>query len=189
MAAESSRVALGTSAPDFTLPDAEGAMVSLRDFSGSEGYLVVFMCNHCPYVQHIAAGFARLARAFIEKGIAVVAINPNDAVAYPEDSVEKMAEYAKRYSYPFPYLCDESQEVARQYQAVCTPDFFLFDKERKLVYRGQMDASRPGNSIPVTGEDLGAAVDAVLEGGLVSQAQRPSIGCSIKWKEETLSPS
>jgi len=169
-------------APDFTLPDTDGRMVSLSDFEGAPALLVAFICNHCPYVKHIRQGFADFAREYQDRGLAVVAINSNDAERYPDDSPEAMAREKEEAGYTFPYLFDETQEVARAYRAACTPDFFLFDGERRLVYRGQFDDSRPGNDVPVTGRDLRAAVDAVLEGRPVPEEQRASIGCNIKWK-------
>jgi len=143
---------------------------------------VIFMCNHCPYVKHVAGGLAALAREYQRKGVAVVGINPNDAANYPDDAPEKMAEEVKARGYTFPYLYDETQAVAKAYRAACTPDFYLFDKRRKLVYRGQMDSSRPNSGLPVTGEDLRAALDAVLTGRPLPSNQKPSIGCNIKWK-------
>jgi peroxiredoxin len=175
-------LSLGTEAPDFRLPDANGKTVSLADFRSAPALLVIFMCNHCPYVKHVAAGVAQLAHDYQARGVAVVGINSNDAEEYPDDSPKKMAEEIRARGYTFPYLVDESQEVAKAYCAACTPDFFLFDKDRKLVYRGQMDSSRPGSNIPVTGEDLRAALDAVLAGTPVAAEQRPSLGCNIKWK-------
>jgi peroxiredoxin len=174
--------ALGTPARDFRLPDTEGKIVSLDDFKGSPALLVVFMCNHCPFVKHILDGFAALAAEYAEKGAAIVAINPNDVSEFPEDSPEMMAKIAREKNFAFGYLYDESQQVAKAYRASCTPDFFLFDAERKLAYRGQMDDSRPGNDLPVTGTDLRAALDAVLEGKPAPAKQIPSIGCNIKWK-------
>jgi peroxiredoxin len=173
---------LGTPAPYFMLPDPKGKRVSLDDFRDAKALLVVFMCNHCPYVKHIRSALAQFAREYQPKGLAMVGINSNDAAAYPDDSPEKMAEEIRSVGYTFPYLYDATQEVAKAYRAACTPDFFLFDRNRKLVYRGQFDGSRPGNNVPVTGEDLRAAVDAVLEGRPVSTEQRPSMGCNIKWK-------
>jgi peroxiredoxin len=173
---------LGTPAPGFTLPDPDGRVAGLSDFAGAPALLVMFLCNHCPYVQHIRAALAALAREYMDRGAAFVAINPNDAQAYPDDSPARMKEEAAAAGYLFPYLVDEAQTAARAYRAACTPDFFLFDRERKLAYRGQFDDSRPGNGIPVTGEDLRAALDAVLAGRPPSGQQRPSIGCSIKWK-------
>jgi len=178
----STMLPLNTPAPDFSLPDTEGKTVSLIDFKGAPGLLVIFMCNHCPYVKHVRQGLAQLAREYQPKGLAIVGINSNDVANYPEDSPAKMAEEVKLAGYTFPYLYDETQEVAKAYKAACTPDFFLFDGERKLVYRGQLDDSRPDNGIPVTGKDLRAAADAVLAGTAVPDEQKPSMGCNIKWK-------
>jgi peroxiredoxin len=180
-ARESRMLALGTPAPDFALADATGKRFALKDFAGSRGLLVAFICNHCPYVKHLLDGFVAFAREYGPKGIAIVAINPNDAASYPEDSAQNMVRIAAQKGFTFPYLIDESQAVAMAYQAICTPDFFLFDAARKLAYRGQFDASRPGNGLPVTGGDLRAAADALL-GGRILDRQIPSIGCSIKWK-------
>jgi peroxiredoxin len=173
---------LGTPAPDFRLPDPSGKMVSLADVSGAPALLVMFLCNHCPYVKHVRSEIARLAREYQPRGVAVVAINANDVQKYPADSPEKMAEEAVSAGYTFPYLLDESQEIAKACRAACTPEFYLFDRDRKLVYRGQLDDSRPGNDVPVTGKDLRQALDALLEGRPVSERQVPSIGCNIKWK-------
>ncbi|ASV74532.1 Alkyl hydroperoxide reductase and/or thiol-specific antioxidant family (AhpC/TSA) protein [Thermogutta terrifontis] len=173
---------LGAKAPDFALPDTEGRIVRLSDFDGAPALLVIFMCNHCPYVKHIADHLAQFTKEFQAKGVAIVGINSNDAASYPDDSPEKMREEVKLRGYTFPYLYDETQEVAKAYRAACTPDFFLFDKERRLVYRGQYDDSRPGNGIPVTGKDLRAAIEAVLAGRPVPPDQKPSLGCNIKWK-------
>jgi peroxiredoxin len=173
---------LGTSAPDFALPDPQGKIISLAEFKGAPALLVVFMCNHCPYVQHVRQGFAHLARDFQARGVGVVGINANDVRNYPADSPAKMRDEIKTAGYTFPYLYDESQTVAKAYRAACTPDFFLFDQERKLVYRGQMDDSRPGNGLPVTGQDLRNALEAVLAKKPVPLNQKPSIGCNIKWK-------
>ena len=178
----SKMLALGVSAPDFNLPDIEGDMVSLADFKESPALLVIFMCNHCPFVKHILSVLVELIKEYQAKGVAVVGINSNDVANFPDDSPEKMAKIAKKAGFTFPYLFDESQAVAKAYHAACTPDFFLFDKERKLVYRGQMDDSRPGNDIPVTGLDLIKAMDAVLAGREVGSEQKPSMGCNIKWK-------
>jgi peroxiredoxin len=178
----STMLALGTAAPGFRLPDTTGKIVSLEDFAGSKALLVVFMCNHCPYVKHVRQRFVELAKEFQSRGAAVVAISANDAVAHPDDGPQRMAEEARSLGFSFPYLYDESQAVAKAYRAACTPDFFLFDARRRLVYRGQMDDSRPGNGKPVTGKDLREAVDAALTGGQVSATQRPSLGCNIKWK-------
>jgi len=174
---------LGTTAPDFALPDVvSGKTVSLTDFSKAPALLVMFICNHCPYVKHVQAGMAQMAKDFQARGVGVVAISSNDVQNYPDDSPEKMKEEAVRAGYTFPYLFDGSQSVARAYRAACTPDFFLFDAEHKLVYRGQMDDARRGNSLPVTGKSLRDAVDAVLESKPVSPHQIPSLGCNIKWK-------
>ena len=178
----STMLPLGTPAPDFSLPDTKSNIISIDDFKDTPALLVIFMCNHCPFVKHILKGMVELVKKYQEKGVAVVGINSNDVVSFPEDRPEMMAKIAKAAGYTFPYLYDETQEVAKAYRAACTPDFFLFDKKRKLVYRGQMDDSRPGNNIPVTGIDLRAALDAVLAGGKVSDKQKPSIGCNIKWK-------
>jgi len=173
---------LGTRAPEFQLPDTNGKTVSLADLKNTPALLVVFMCNHCPFVKHIRAGLAQLARDYQPRGLAMVGISSNDVANYPADSPAKMAEEARAAGYVFPYLYDESQEVAKAYRAACTPDIYLFDKDQRLVYRGQFDDSRPGNSIPVTGKDLRAAIDAVLAGKPVPANQKPSIGCNIKWK-------
>ncbi len=173
---------LGATAPSFELADPSGRRVSLESFDGSPALLVAFICSHCPFVKHVRAGFASLAAEYQKRGVAVVAIASNDAKAYPEDGPEGMAAEAKEVGYTFPYLFDETQEVAKAYGAACTPDFFLFDRERRLFYRGQMDGSRPGNGVPVTGEDLRRALDAVLDGQPAPEVQRPSLGCNIKWK-------
>ena len=173
---------LGTKAPDFRLPDPSGKTSSLTDFKGAPALLVVFMCNHCPYVKHIRGGLAKLARDYQPRGVAVVGINSNDVANYPADSPAKMAEEVASAGYVFPYLYDETQAVAKAYHAACTPDLYLFDKDQRLVYRGQFDGSRPGNGIAVTGKDLRAALDAVLAGKPVASDQKPSIGCNIKWK-------
>lgn len=179
----STMLPLGTPAPDFRLPEpATGRLVSRDDFAGAPALLVAFLCNHCPYVKHVQAGFAAFAKEYAGRGLAIVGISANDAEAYPEDAPARLAEEAARAGYVFPYLHDETQAVAKAYRAACTPDFFLFDAERRLAYRGQFDDSRPGNRIPVTGRDLRAAADAVLAGHPVPGEQRPSIGCNIKWK-------
>ena len=178
----STMLPLGTAAPDFELPDTNGKLVSLPNFKDAPALLVVFMCNHCPYVIHLRAGLAQLARDYAPKNVAIVGINANDAKNYPDDNPAKMKEEVKSAGYIFPYLYDEKQTVAKSYHAACTPDFFLFDHGRRLVYRGQFDVSRPGNGIPVTGKDLRAALDAVLAGKTTSEFQAPSIGCNIKWK-------
>jgi peroxiredoxin len=178
----STMLALGTKAPDFELPDTGGKMVSLKDFAGSKALLVVFMCNHCPYVKHIIDKFVEIAREYQSKGVAVVGINSNDVDNFPDDSPENMTATAKAKGFTFPYLYDENQETAKAYKAACTPDFFLFDANRKLVYRGQLDDSRPGSGKPVTGADLKAAMGAVLANKKVLELQKPSMGCNIKWK-------
>jgi peroxiredoxin len=178
----STMLPLGTAAPDFNLPDTNGKLVSLAEFKTASALLVVFMCNHCPYVIHIRAGLAQLARDYAPKNVGIVGVNANDAKNYPDDSPAKMKDEVKNAGYIFPYLYDEKQVVAKSYHAACTPDFFLFDRGRRLVYRGQFDASRPGNGIPVTGKDLRAALDAILAGKIPSEFQAPSIGCNIKWK-------
>jgi peroxiredoxin len=179
---ESKMLPLGTTAPSFRLPDTDGRLVSLDDLKGSQGYLIMFICNHCPYVKHVRQELARLGDDYSKKGIAVVAINSNDIISYPDDRPEMMAFEKKEQKYNFPYLFDETQEVAKAYSAACTPDFYLFNGEKKLVYRGQLDDSRPGSGVPVTGKDLRNALDAVLSNKPVSAQQRPSLGCNIKWK-------
>ena len=179
----SKMLSLGTSAPDFNLPDIKGDMVSSGDFKEAPALLVIFMCNHCPFVKHILSVLVELIQEYQAKGVSVVGINSNDAGNFPQDSPEMMARLAKETAFTFPYLYDQSQDVAKAYHAACTPDFFLFDKTRKLVYRGQMDDSRPGNNIPVTGLDLIKAIDAVLAGREVNAEQKPSMGCNIKWKQ------
>jgi len=181
-AVNSTMLPLGTAAPDFKLADTEGALVARDDFRDAPALLVMFICNHCPYVVHIRDGLAAFGRDYQARGLAMVAINSNDVRAYPDDRPEKMREERERAGYVFPYLYDETQAVARAYRAACTPDFFLFDGERRLVYRGQFDDSRPSSGRPVTGADLRAAVDAVLAGHVPDGEQRPSIGCNIKWK-------
>jgi peroxiredoxin len=173
---------LGTAAPDFRLPDATGKFVSAHDFRDAPALLVMFICNHCPFVKHIRSGLAQFAKEYHARGLAIVAINSNDATTYPDDSPAKMAEEVRRAGYTFPYLYDETQAVAKAYGAACTPDFFLFDRDCRLVYRGQFDDSRPGNDRPVTGADLRTACDAVLAGRPVAPDQKASIGCNIKWK-------
>jgi peroxiredoxin len=180
-AVNSTMLPLGTAAPDFQLPDVGGKMVSAADFRGKP-LLVMFICNHCPYVKHIRAGLAQLGRDYLPRGGAIVGISSNDVENYPQDSPDKMKEEARAAGYNFPYLYDATQAVAKTYRAACTPDFYLFDKDHRLVYRGQFDDSRPGNGLPVTGKDLRAALDAVLGGQAVAASQKPSIGCNIKWK-------
>lgn len=178
----STMLPLGTIAPNFELPDPSGKLVSLDDFKNAPALVVAFICNHCPYVKHIRAQFAAFAKEYQSRGVGVVAINSNDVENYPEDSPKKMAEEIKQAGYTFPYLYDETQEVAKAYQAACTPDLYLFDRGQRLVYRGQFDDSRPGNGRPVTGADLRFALDAVLAGRAVHTNQKPSMGCNIKWK-------
>jgi peroxiredoxin len=178
---QSRMLPLGTVAPAFSLPDPEGSRHALEDFGSAQALLVAFICNHCPYVKHMIDGLAQFARDYRARGVAVVAINANDVSRYPDDSPQNMAQLVSRKRLDFPYLYDQSQAVARAYQAVCTPDLFLFDGARKLTYRGQFDASRPGNGKPVTGAHLRAAVDATLAGREIRE-QIPSVGCNIKWK-------
>lgn len=174
---------IGTKAPNFELPDVvSGKKYKLDDFNNAQALLVIFMCNHCPYVKHIKEALVNFANDYSDDELAVVAISSNDVNKYPADGPQKMAEEAKHFGYPFPYLFDESQEVAKNYRAACTPDFFLFDENRELVYRGQFDESRPGNEKPVTGKDLRSAVDLLLEEGGKVEDQIPSMGCNIKWK-------
>jgi peroxiredoxin len=178
-------VDLGTPAPDFHLPDVvTGKMISLDTFADKTGLLVMFICRHCPYVKHIQHELAKLGRDYQDKDLGIVAISSNDAEKYPDDSPESLKEMAKELGFTFPFCYDETQAVAKAYQAACTPDFYLFDRERKLVYRGQFDDSRPKSDppIPVTGKDLRAAIDALLSGQPISPDQRASIGCNIKWK-------
>jgi peroxiredoxin len=184
MAAMQSRMlALGTAAPAFRLANPlNGEIVTLEDFAAEPALLVAFLCNHCPYVKHILDGFATFAREYGPRGLAVVAISSNDIEEYPADSPPEMAKLARARNFTFPYLYDESQSIARAYDAACTPDFFLFDGLRRLVYRGQFDGSRPGGRQPVTGADLRAATDAVLANKPVNKEQIPSVGCGIKWK-------
>lgn len=181
-ATPSTMLELGTPAPPFALPDTEGSTVSLEDAAGAPALLVMFVCNHCPFVKHVAAELARLGDDYATRGVAVVAISANDAERFPQDGPAAMRQAREGWKWSFPYLFDASQEVAKAYRAACTPDFFLFDTEKRLAYRGQLDDSRPGNGAPVTGRDLRAALDAVLEGRPVPAEQRPSVGCNIKWK-------
>jgi peroxiredoxin len=182
VAVNSTMLPLGTKAPDFRLPDPSGKLFSLSQFTGASALLVAFICNHCPYVKHIRSGLAQLARDYLPRQVAIVGINSNDIVSHPDDSPARMAEEAKSAGYLFPYLFDETQAVAKAYRAACTPDIYLFDKNQRLVYRGQFDDSRPGNGIPVTGKDLRLALEAVLLGKPLPSGQKPSIGCNIKWK-------
>ncbi len=184
MAVESTMLDLGTKAPRFSLEDVTTKKsVSLDDFREHNALLVMFICNHCPYVKNIKQGLVDYANEYMDRGVGIVAISSNDVANYPEDGPEKMKEDATTFSYPFPYLYDESQDVARSYKAACTPDFFLFDSKKRLVYRGQFDDSRHKNGKPVTGKDLREATDQVLAGESVSEEQIPSIGCNIKWKK------
>ena len=178
----STMLPLGTKAPEFSLPDTDGNSVALSDLADKKGLLVIFMCNHCPFVKHVAAQLKTLADDYLSQELAIVGISSNDAEKYPDDSPSAMATEKQQRGYNFPYLYDEDQSVAQAYAAACTPDFYLFDASMKLVYRGQLDASRPDSGIPVTGEDLRAAIDAVLAGQSPSEQQTPSIGCNIKWK-------
>ena len=178
----STMLPLATKAPAFSLPNIDGQLISLDDVKGASAYLIMFMCNHCPYVKHVAAELARLGRDYQAKGVAVIGINSNDVGTHPADSPEQMVHEAESRGYTFPYLFDETQKVAKVYGAACTPDFYVFDKNRKLTYRGQLDSSRPDSGIPVTGKDLRAALDAVLAGKPASDDQKPSIGCNIKWR-------
>jgi len=187
MAVESTMLALGTKAPDFSLLDVCcGERHSLEEFADKKALLVMFICRHCPYVKHVEKEIAKIGKDYEDKDLGMVAISSNDPEAYPEDHPESLAAQSNELDFVFPYLYDETQEVAKAYTAACTPDFFLFDKDRKLVYRGQLDDSRPKNDVPVTGKDLRAAIDAVLEGSPVDSRQRPSIGCSIKFREGNL---
>jgi peroxiredoxin len=179
----STMLPLGTKAPAFNLPDPTGKKVSSEDFKDAPALLIAFICNHCPYVKHIRSKFAELAKEYQSRGVGIVAINSNDFETYPDDRPEKMEDEIRQQGYTFPYVYDEKQEVARAYRAACTPDLYLFDRNRALVYRGQFDDSRPGNNRPVTGADLRSALDAVLAGRPVSGNQKPSVGCNIKWKQ------
>jgi peroxiredoxin len=178
----STMLPLGTPAPRFSLPDPSGKLFSLDDFKGAPALVVMFICNHCPFVKHVAEELANLGRDYQQHGVAVVAISSNDIAAHPDDAPAKMREEAHRRGYTFPYLFDDTQEVAKAYAAACTPDFYVFDKSQQLVYRGQLDDSRPQSGIPVTGRDLRAALDAILAGKPVAAEQRASLGCNIKWK-------
>jgi peroxiredoxin len=180
----STMLELGTKAPDFRLPDTEGKVVARDDFKDAPALLVIFLCNHCPYVKHVRHELARLGREYQDRGVAIVGISANDVTTHPDDSPEMMRKEKAEVGYTFPYLYDEAQDVAREYQAACTPDFFLFDGDRKLVYRGQLDDSRPESPIPVTGKDLRAALDAVLAVKPIPEVQKPSLGCNIKWKAD-----
>jgi len=179
----SNMVELGSPAPDFTLPDTiTGTEMSLSDFK-SDATLMMFICNHCPYVKHVREELVRISNDYLQRGVLIAAISSNDVEQYPEDSPDLMKKEALDWKYPFPYLYDETQSVAKNYAAACTPDFFLYDRNFTLVYRGQLDDSRPGNEIPLTGKDLRNALDQVLNGFPVAEEQIPSVGCNIKWKE------
>lgn len=184
LAGTSTMIDLGTVAPDFALPDVTtGRTVRRLDLDDRKALLVMFICRHCPYVRHVRQGLASLGRDYLDRDVGIVAISANDPETYPEDAPASLAEEAREAGYTFPYLFDETQEVARAYSAACTPDFFLFDADRRLAYRGQFDSSRPGSGVPVTGEDIRQALDAVLADRPVSEDQRPSVGCTIKWRE------
>lgn len=178
----STMLPLGTPAPDFALLDVSGRTLSWRDVAGEHGTVMMFICNHCPFVKHVADELARLGQEYMPRGIGMVAVSSNDVSTHPADSPEQMVHEAEQRGYPFPYLYDETQDVAKAYRAACTPDFYLFDRDAKLVYRGQLDASRPESGIPVTAADLRGAMEAVLAGTQVAAEQTPSIGCNIKWK-------
>jgi peroxiredoxin len=182
VATPSTMLPLGTPAPDFQLPDTSGRVVSRDDFAAEPALLVMFICNHCPYVRHVADEIARVGRDYQDQGVAVVAVNSNDIIQQPGDDPVAMAQFAAERGFVFPYLYDETQSVAAAYRAACTPDFFLFDADRRLVYRGQLDGARPSNEVPIDGRDLRAAVDAVLAGRSIPEPQLPSMGCNIKWK-------
>jgi peroxiredoxin len=180
----SNMIALGTTAPGFTLPDTvSGSMMSLNNLRSGVATVIMFICNHCPYVKHVNTELVKLAGDYLPKGVKFIAISSNDIKTHPEDSPELMKKNALQLKYPFPYLYDETQEVAKAYDAACTPDFYIFDKDMKLVYRGQLDDSRPGNNIPLSGKDIRSALDNLLSGAPVNPRQRPSIGCNIKWKQ------
>ena len=186
MAIESTMLPLGTKAPNFNLTDVvSGQNISLETFKDKKALLVMFICRHCPYVKHVQEELVRIGKDYQDKDVGIVAISSNDIEAYPEDAPESLKEQAQELNFVFPYCYDASQEVAKNYTAACTPDFFLFDKERKLVYRGQLDDSRPGNNIPVTGKDLRKALDVTLNDTDVDPNQKPSTGCGIKWKQNT----
>lgn len=177
------QIPLGFQAPDFNLPDTvSGNHLSLNTLKGEKATVMMFICNHCPYVKHVIDGIVALANDYKDKGISFITINSNDVENYPEDSPENMKNWAEELDFPFPYLYDESQEVAKAYVAECTPDFSIFDKDLKCVYRGQMDSSRPNSNIPVTGQDIRKALDNILADEVINQKQIPSVGCNIKWK-------
>lgn len=178
----STMLEIGTKAPSFELPDTDGSKVSLNDLKFDKGVLVMFICNHCPYVKHLNEGLVEFANEYKQEGIECIAISSNDVENYPQDSPDLMKELSEKHNFPFPYLYDETQEVAKAYKAACTPDFFLFDRDLKLFYRGQFDDSRPGNGKPVTGNDMRAATNSMIEGEENFELQIPSMGCNIKWK-------
>ncbi|AOX01967.1 thioredoxin family protein [Moorena producens PAL-8-15-08-1] len=179
----STMLSLGTKAPEFQLPDAvSGETISLETFAGKQGLLVMFICRHCPFVKHVQGELAKLGKDYADANLGMVAISANDADNYPDDAPDKLKEMAQALGFTFPFCHDQSQQTAQAYTAACTPDFFLFDANQELVYRGQLDDSRPSNGIPVTGKDLRAAIDAVLGSQPVNSEQKPSIGCNIKWK-------
>ena len=178
----STMLPLGTPAPDFALPNVDGRTVSFADAAGARGTVVMFICNHCPFVKHVADHLAALGREYLPRGVGFVAISSNDVSTHPADSPEQMVHEAEARGYPFPYLYDETQDVAKAYRAACTPDFYLFDSGRALVYRGQLDGSRPGGDVPVTGHDLRVALDALLAGRPPLEEQIPSLGCNVKWR-------
>ncbi|QDP72836.1 thioredoxin family protein [Legionella israelensis] len=181
----SNMLTLGTKAPEFNLTDVtSGKKISLIQYAGKKATVIMFICNHCPYVKYINSELSHLAHEYMNEDIRFIAINSNDVEQYPDDSPEKMRETAKINNYPFPYLFDESQEVAAAYHAACTPDFYIFDKNLELVYRGQFDDSRPGNNIPVTGQSIRDALNSILNDEAVDELQKPSLGCNIKWKKE-----
>ncbi|MBF0237413.1 MAG: thioredoxin family protein [SAR324 cluster bacterium] len=185
VAIPSKMIPLGTTAVPFSLPDTvSGNMMSLENLKSSRATVLMFICNHCPFVKHVQTQLVQLAKDYQPRGVVFIAINSNDVANYPEDSPEKMKAVALEKGYSFPYLYDESQSVAKAYQAECTPDFFIYDSSLKCVYRGQLDNSRPGNNLPVTGRDMRQALDAMLDGNPVSSDQKPSIGCNIKWKKQ-----
>jgi len=178
----STMLPLGTHAPDFSLPGLDGRELTLADVKGPHGLMVMFICNHCPFVKHVADEISRIGREYLPQGLGVIAINSNDVSHHPADSPEQMVHESEERGYEFPYLFDDTQEVAKSYHAACTPDFFLFDPSLSLVYRGQLDSSRPGNGVPVTGEDLRRAIDAMIAGRSIDAVQKSSLGCNIKWK-------
>lgn len=189
MAVESVMLPLGTAAPSFALPDVVGGRTyTLDSFADKTALLLMFICRHCPYVRHVQEELAKLGRDYADKGVGIIAVSSNDPATYPDDAPERLKEMAQRLGFRFPFCFDDTQEVAKAYKAACTPDFYLFDRERRLVYRGQLDDSRPGNNKPITGRDLRAAIEATLAGKSVDPNQKASIGCSIKWKPGNAPP-